>query len=403
MSERAQVTVTARSRGVTFTVTYYVQVQPIIGGMAPIAGISSPVAAIPEVQTVAVKSLGISLGAVATEAIVEVAEGYEMMAVIEETVDETTGEKVQTITPKREGRLKLKVRTRDGRKSASVTIDILPEGGAPPGEPGLPPATPTPPTTPTPAPATPFTELKLRSSASVGLGKRMMLVPYVSPVGSDKTQIVWITSDPEIATVDGEGIVTGRKAGKVTITAVDPVSGLEATCKMTVKEDKTPVTSIALSKTDLKLNLGKTSSVSVTYKPSAPTIRGVSWSSSDENVVRVEPGGKITAVGQGKATIMARSDSNGRTAILYVTVVIPVTSVALSETKITLKQGSTYTLQPLITPSNATDKSATYTSSSTKVATVSAGGVIAAVKEGTATITVKVGGKSAKVTVVVVP
>jgi uncharacterized protein YjdB len=384
------------------TMTLNITVQPAgyVSAMAPIMGISSPVAAIPEVQTVAVKTLGISLESFATEAIVEVAEGYEMMAVITETTDAATGEKTQTITPKREGRLKLKVKTRDGKKSASVTVDVLPADGLQPGEPGKPPTTPTTPTTPTPIP---LTELQLRKTASVALGKTMTLIPYVSPIDADKSRLIWVTSDATIATVT-DGVVKGLKAGKVTITALDPDDGLQAQTTVTVKEDKTPVKSIKFSRTDLTLDVGKSrSALSVTISPTAVTIRGASWKSSNENIVRVEPTGRITAIAPGTAVITAISDSGGRTASCTVYVVIPVESVTLSETKITLKVGASYTLQPIITPSNATDKSVTYSVGSSTIATVSSKGVITAKKAGTTTITVKAGGKSAKVTIVVQP
>jgi uncharacterized protein YjdB len=369
---------------------------------APIVGVEMSVAAIPEVQTVAVKSLGIALDAVATEVVVEVAEGYEMMAVIEETTDAATGKKIQTIKPKREGRLKLKVKSRDGKKSASVTIDILPEDGAPPGQPGQPPTTPSTPTTPTPAPI-PLTELRLRTTANVAVGRTMTLIPYVSPVGADQSRIIWVTSDAEIATVV-DGVVTGVKTGKATITALDPDDGLLANCTVTVRTDTKPVTSIKFGRTELTIAVGTSrTALSVAYSPSAPTFKGVSWKSSDENIVRVEPNGKIVAVAPGKAVITAISDSGNRRATCIVSVVVPVESVALPETKITLRVGASYTLQPIVYPSNATDKTATYTTGSTAIATVSSRGVVTAKKAGTTTITVKVGSKTAKVTVVVQP
>lgn len=47
-------------------------------------------------------------------------------------------------------------------------------------------------------------------------------------------QILWSTSDPSIATVDENGIVTGHKYGTVTVTATGKYSGLTATCKVKV-------------------------------------------------------------------------------------------------------------------------------------------------------------------------
>ena len=80
---------------------------------------------------------------------------------------------------------------------------------------------------------------------------------------------------------------------------------------------------------------------------------------------------------------------------------IEVSSVKLDKTSLTLEAGKTQKLAATITPSNATNKTLTWTSSKKNVATVS-NGTVKAVKAGTATVTVKTAnGKTAtcKVTV----
>ena len=66
----------------------------------------------------------------------------------------------------------------------------------------------------------------------------------------------------------------------------------------------------------------------------------------------------------------------------------PVQGVAISKATITLEPGKTETLSAVITPSDAADKSVTWSSSDAAIATVDAKGVVTAVKAGTATITV---------------
>lgn len=65
---------------------------------------------------------------------------------------------------------------------------------------------------------------------------------------------------------------------------------------------------------------------------------------------------------------------------------VAVTSVAVSSKTLNLEVGQTRTLTATVTPGNATDKTVTWTSSNDKVATV-VDGTVAAVGEGTATIT----------------
>ncbi|MBP5501668.1 MAG: Ig domain-containing protein [Bacteroidales bacterium] len=80
--------------------------------------------------------------------------------------------------------------------------------------------------------------------------------------------------------------------------------------------------------------------------------------------------------------------------------IIPVSSLTLDNTSITIVEGETFTLTATVTPDNATDKTVTWTSSDATVATVS-DGKVTAVKEGAATITAKAGDKTAECKVTV--
>ena len=73
--------------------------------------------------------------------------------------------------------------------------------------------------------------------------------------------------------------------------------------------------------------------------------------------------------------------------------VIAVTGVSLNQSSLTLDQGSTANLTATVTPSNATNKSVSWSTSNQSVATVS-NGTVTAVGEGTATITASAGSKS---------
>lgn len=92
------------------------------------------------------------------------------------------------------------------------------------------------------------------------------------------------------------------------------------------------------------------------------------------------------------------STTNGK-----VSVTIPVTSVKLNKSVVSLKKGETSQLTATVEPTNATSKTVTYSTSNSKVATVSSSGKITAVGGGSATITAKAGSKTAtcKVTVTV--
>ncbi len=163
------------------------------------------------------------------------------------------------------------------------------------------------------------------------------------------------------------------------------------------------VTGIKLSQTSITLEKGKTQTITATVSPSNATNKTVTWTTSNSSVATVS-NGKITAKGAGTATITAKT-ANGKTATCKVTVKNPTvdpTSIKLNKTTASVAVGSTLTLTATVFPSNATNKTVTWSSNNTGVAKVSSKGVVTGVKAGTAVITAKSNnGKSAKATITV--
>ncbi len=141
-------------------------------------------------------------------------------------------------------------------------------------------------------------------------------------------------------------------------------------------------------------------------QPSTATNKGVSWTSSKSSVATVTSSGLVKAVSPGTAIITVKTNEGGKTATCTITVnPIVVTGVKVSPTSATLDIGETKQLTATVSPSNATNKTVTWTSSKTSVATVSSSGKVTAKSAGTAVITVKTndGGKTAKCTITVNP
>ena len=155
-------------------------------------------------------------------------------------------------------------------------------------------------------------------------------------------------------------------------------------------------TSVTLNKTSASLKVGETLTLSATVGPDDATDKTVTWTTSDATVATVA-NGVVTAKKLGTATITAKAGE--KTATCSITVIpTPVTSVTLSKTSASLKVGETVTLRATVNPSDATDKTVTWTTSDATVATVS-NGVVTAKKMGTVTITAQAGDKSANCTV----
>ncbi|MDD6364683.1 MAG: Ig-like domain-containing protein [Bacteroidales bacterium] len=166
------------------------------------------------------------------------------------------------------------------------------------------------------------------------------------------------------------------------------------------------VSSISLSKSALELSVGDQASLDATISPDNATNKRIRWSSSKESVVTVTPEGIVEAVSGGTAFITATSEDSGVSAKCEITVkekVISITGIALNKTSLSLKEGEEFTLEATITPANATNKDLSWTSDNEAVATVSAEGVVKAIRAGTARITATTvdQGKSASCTVVV--
>ena len=166
----------------------------------------------------------------------------------------------------------------------------------------------------------------------------------------------------------------------------------DITFKMTVPAATIPATGISLNQTSATLTTkGQTLQLTATVTPSNATDKSVTWTSSNTSVAVVSSTGLVTAVSDGTATITATTaDGSNKTATCTVTVNIPVlaTGISLNQTSATLTMnGQTFQLTATVTPSNATDKSVTWTSSNTSVAVVSSTGLVTAVSNGSATIT----------------
>lgn len=149
---------------------------------------------------------------------------------------------------------------------------------------------------------------------------------------------------------------------------------------------------VTLDKTSVEIPIGHTALLSAEVYPENTTDKTIVWSSSDKTVAQVEDG-LVSALKIGKAEVKATcGDKYAKCAVSVVPV--EVESIILDKKELSLRTGETVTLTATISPSDATDKSVTWTSSDTSVATVE-NGTVKAIKAGNTTITAKAGDKTA--------
>ena len=177
-----------------------------------------------------------------------------------------------------------------------------------------------------------------------------------------------------------------------------------------IQTNATPVspvypTAISLTAESNTISIAATTQLTVGYTPNDTNVKNVTYTSSNDNVATVSNTGLVTGVAQGSVTITATAQTENSTVSATTNIAvtpIAVTSVSLSSNSETIKVGKTVSLTATVSPSNATNKNVTWSSSNTSTATVS-NGTVTGVTAGTATITVSTvdGNKTASCTVVV--
>lgn len=153
---------------------------------------------------------------------------------------------------------------------------------------------------------------------------------------------------------------------------------------------------------------GKTAKINVKYTNTTPETTKV-WASSNTKIATVNQNGVVKGVKAGKATITLTVQNPGDAQALVLSKVVTVkqyvTSIKLNAAKKAIYNGKAFTLKATVNPKNAANKAVTYKSSNTRIATVTAKGVVKGIKPGRViiTVTAKDGSKkSAKCQVTVV-
>lgn len=152
-------------------------------------------------------------------------------------------------------------------------------------------------------PVTVLTPLKsltvTQEKIALTVGETQALPMVIQP--ADTTDEIKVTSSDESIVTYSNGAITACKRGNATITIEG--GSFTASFKVVVETD---ITGITLNKQNLKLYMGKKSSLTVAFLPvNAMDDRTVTWTSSDKSVVTVDPDGTIRTKGVGTATITA--------------------------------------------------------------------------------------------------
>uniref|UniRef100_UPI00261365B9 Ig-like domain-containing protein n=1 Tax=uncultured Microbulbifer sp. TaxID=348147 RepID=UPI00261365B9 len=219
--------------------------------------------------------------------------------------------------------------------------------------------------------------------------------------------VAWISSDTDIVTVDSSGQLTAVDEGTATVSASQ-----EGIVSNTATVTITGAVLTAIQVTPASNSLAKGNSQQLTAQgtfsdgTTADLTGSVAWTSSDTHIVTVDSSGELAAVNEGNATVSASQagiDSN--TATVTVTGAV-LTAIQVTPASNSLAKGTTQQLTAQGTFSDGTTEDLTYnvawTSSDTHIVTVDSQGQLAAVNEGSATVSTSkdgVAGNAVAVTV----
>lgn len=249
-------------------------------------------------------------------------------------------------------------------------------------------------------------------SGQIYAGGTLQFSAEITPEDATEKAIEWSIqeSDSEIATITDNGLLTGLKAGTVTVTAASKANpDMTATCQVTVKS--CGIHDLYVTTAQQTVTVGKTTQAKAITQPADCPHQKVTWTSSDETVATVDEDGTVTTLKTGTATITGTLTCPDEEPVAdSVTITVEeekAASLTISgydeETDYLIpgdNRKGTVSLKAEIKPANV-NTNVTWSSSDESIATVDENGKVTAKKQGDVTITAmdEISGKYDTVTV----
>lgn len=192
---------------------------------------------------------------------------------------------------------------------------------------------------------------------------------------------------------------TNDLTGRIALFADDGCAGAFKDVYLGILDDNGDVVpykaveSVSIGNKQATAEVGDKIDLNVSVLPADATDASVEYDSSDPVVASIDKtDGTVTCITAGETTITVTSKEDPSKSDSFTLTVstpsVPVSSVSITNKTDSAKVGDSLTLKVSVSPSNASDKSVTYASSDTSIATVE-DGVVSFLKAGTVTITVK--------------
>ncbi len=213
-------------------------------------------------------------------------------------------------------------------------------------------------------------------SISIIKGKTAQLNVVVFPSDADNKNYTLTTSNPNIATISQDGVITAASSGDATIYAtLNTNKKVIDSCFVKVYQ---PVTKINLDINSKEIKVNDKFKLEATIIPFDADNKNIVWVSDNDNFAVVD-NGTVTALKPGNVIIYAKSEyDNNISASCKVSIQQPVTGISLNYSSYVLKNiGDLIQLNATIIPEDASNKDIDWKSSNENVCVVSNGNVVA--------------------------
>lgn len=224
-----------------------------------------------------------------------------------------------------------------------------------------------------------------QSSLSIQIEDTYQFKLYYFPSDMQAPACKWESNNNDVITIDNTGKITAIGVGEAEVVVIAD-DRWRATCNVTVIPFE--VASITLNKETMELFFGEEETLTYTLTPENANNKNIKWSSNNNDIATVDSIGKVTAIGVGLTQITVTS-GNGISDSCKVTInPIEVTGISfLENNSLELEITDKDSIEVIFTPTNATNKKITWSSSDNSIATVSKDGVIIGVMDGSVVVT----------------
>ncbi len=243
------------------------------------------------------------------------------------------------------------------------------------------------------------------SSNSVTQGGRLQAVATARDAEGNVLsgkQIAWSSSNPAVAQVGADGMITGLVVGNTSIHAI--VDSKIGTLPVSVVSANP--TAIAVTPATATVSLGRTAQLTAEVRDQAGNVisgAAVTWSSANPSIATVTGSGLVTAVAAGTTAITATSGALSAQASITV-IASSIASVSIAPASSQVQIGGTQQLSAIVTAANGSqvpNPAVAWSSSDPAVVTVSSSGLATGIGAGSATITATSSGSSGTANVAV--